>query len=407
MSKLRAIGAIACLFVALATAARAEDAPAPATGDSDVIPIKRVAPDFPRSALMNGISGVVKVAGTIGPDGSVTEVHVVDARPAGMFDAAALRAVKQWKFKPRVIDGVAVAREFAQTINFNLEVGNAPPDLLVQFAATSHEAAQALYARLRALCPDRYAHADDAANAALRIKLPDLRLRDSLMVVEPEHQATGDAYHLREAERCLFTSWEQFRDPEAYQLSLELVAFEPQPELRERYAAAFSAKVAVLRGSTEGSLAEAEFKADAWLFMRTVPAYYALINAQAAQYPEATPRSPETTKALDRAKAALNRGNGREARSILVKALNKTTDHIDRALMLMALARYQAALGEPDEALESVTKALALPALPWNLKLTAEMSRAAVCGKLERRDCFDAARTAMNAELGLADKFKF
>ena len=37
---------------------------------------------------------------SIGPDGKVTEVSVVDAKPGRVFVAAAVKAVKQWEFAP-------------------------------------------------------------------------------------------------------------------------------------------------------------------------------------------------------------------------------------------------------------------------------------------------------------------
>lgn len=92
-------------------------------GDGDLIPIVRIEPQFPREALINGISGYVRVSFTVMEDGSVEpgSVKVVEAKPPRLFDSAAQRAVARWKFKPRIIDGRPVKRPAEQTIQFNLE----------------------------------------------------------------------------------------------------------------------------------------------------------------------------------------------------------------------------------------------------------------------------------------------
>lgn len=92
-------------------------------GDGDLIPIVRIEPQFPREALINGISGYVRVSFIVAEDGSVEpgSVKVLEAKPPRLFDSAAQRAVARWKFKPRIVDGRPVKRPAEQTINFNLE----------------------------------------------------------------------------------------------------------------------------------------------------------------------------------------------------------------------------------------------------------------------------------------------
>lgn len=92
-------------------------------GDGDLIPIVRIEPQFPREALINGISGYVRVSFMVMEDGSVEPgtVKVVESKPPRLFDSAAQRAVARWKFKPRIVDGRPVRRPAEQTINFNLE----------------------------------------------------------------------------------------------------------------------------------------------------------------------------------------------------------------------------------------------------------------------------------------------
>ncbi|MEM1081877.1 MAG: energy transducer TonB [Pseudomonadota bacterium] len=91
------------------------------TEEGDVVPMVRIQPQFPRDALMNGIEGYVVVEFTITEDGSVRDPRVIDSSPPRMFDRNAMRAILRWKFKPRVIDGVAVARTAQQRLDFNLD----------------------------------------------------------------------------------------------------------------------------------------------------------------------------------------------------------------------------------------------------------------------------------------------
>ena len=92
-----------------------------AGGEGDVIPIVRIEPQFPREALINGISGWVEVEFTIEPDGSVSKPRVPASEPSRIFNRNAIRAIYKWKFKPRIVDGKAVARRATQRLDFNLQ----------------------------------------------------------------------------------------------------------------------------------------------------------------------------------------------------------------------------------------------------------------------------------------------
>jgi len=93
-----------------------------AGSDRDVIPLVRIAPDYPPRALSRGIEGWVKVQFTITPTGTVKDPKVVDSEPKQMFDDAALKSIARWRYNPRVEGGVAVERVGVQTIiRFQLE----------------------------------------------------------------------------------------------------------------------------------------------------------------------------------------------------------------------------------------------------------------------------------------------
>jgi protein TonB len=78
--------------------------------DSDIIPLVRVLPQYPPRALSRGIEGWVLVEFTISPAGTVKDPVVIDAQPSDIFNRAMLRAIRKWKYKPKIVDGVAVAR---------------------------------------------------------------------------------------------------------------------------------------------------------------------------------------------------------------------------------------------------------------------------------------------------------
>ena len=91
------------------------------TAEGDIIPLVVIRPMYPRDAAMKGIEGWVKVEFTITAIGTVKDPRVIDSDPPRIFNREALRAILKWKFKPRVVDGVAVDRPAIQIIGFDLE----------------------------------------------------------------------------------------------------------------------------------------------------------------------------------------------------------------------------------------------------------------------------------------------
>lgn len=88
--------------------------------DTDVIPVVRVAPAYPRNAKQARIEGYVTLAVTINPDGTVSNAEVMEANPPRIFDRAAMDAVKRWKFRPKIVNGAPMAQRAKQTIEFKL-----------------------------------------------------------------------------------------------------------------------------------------------------------------------------------------------------------------------------------------------------------------------------------------------
>lgn len=88
--------------------------------DTDVIPIVRVSPSYPRAAMQAKLQGSVTMAVTINPDGTVSNAKVLESKPPGIFERAAIDAMRNWKFRPKVVNGTPVAQRAKQTIEFTL-----------------------------------------------------------------------------------------------------------------------------------------------------------------------------------------------------------------------------------------------------------------------------------------------
>ena len=90
-------GAFDCIRAGDSAAARA---PSPETYTPPAV--------YPAGALESGTNGSVTVRYKVGRDGRVLDANVVSGTPAGTFDAEALKAVRQWRVRPVMKDGVAI-----------------------------------------------------------------------------------------------------------------------------------------------------------------------------------------------------------------------------------------------------------------------------------------------------------
>lgn len=82
--------------------------PGPALyNDGPLVALVRVAPVYPARAISQGLEGTVVVQFNVGSNGQVANVVVVESSNR-VFEKAAIQAAERFKFKPRVIDGVAL-----------------------------------------------------------------------------------------------------------------------------------------------------------------------------------------------------------------------------------------------------------------------------------------------------------
>lgn len=90
-------------------------------GDSSSLQVVRqVKPTYPSTAKQAEIEGKVTLSFTVNPDGTVSNIEIVDANPPRMFDAAAKQAMARSKFKPATENGQPVATRATKTLNFQL-----------------------------------------------------------------------------------------------------------------------------------------------------------------------------------------------------------------------------------------------------------------------------------------------
>lgn len=83
--------------------------PASTNDMQNLQPLSTVNPEYPAKAVARNIQGWVQVQFAIDEKGAVVQdsVVVVDAEPPRLFNESAQRAVQQFKFPPKIIDGIA------------------------------------------------------------------------------------------------------------------------------------------------------------------------------------------------------------------------------------------------------------------------------------------------------------
>jgi protein TonB len=76
--------------------------------DGPLVALVRVAPTYPVRASAQGLEGYVVVQFDVTTIGHVTNVLIVETSNS-IFNKASIKAAERFKFKPRVVDGVALA----------------------------------------------------------------------------------------------------------------------------------------------------------------------------------------------------------------------------------------------------------------------------------------------------------
>lgn len=76
-------------------------------------------PAYSTEARTNGVQGTVKIEALIDEEGRVFAAEVIESLDP-QLDAKALEAVRSWRFRPAMDDGVAVMQVVHIPVNFHL-----------------------------------------------------------------------------------------------------------------------------------------------------------------------------------------------------------------------------------------------------------------------------------------------
>jgi TonB family protein len=94
----------------------------------EVHPTHRIEPKYPVGAARAGTEGSVVLKFDVIGDGSVTNVEVVNAKPAHIFDKAAVTALKQWRYKAND----KVTKNLLVQLDFLMDHSSSEPDSLIE-----------------------------------------------------------------------------------------------------------------------------------------------------------------------------------------------------------------------------------------------------------------------------------
>jgi periplasmic protein TonB len=91
------------------------------TGVSSGLLIKKVTPNYPPLARQARIQGSVVLQAEISKEGTIQNLQLISGH--AMLAPAAIEAVKQWRYKPYLLNGEPVAVETQVVVNFSLSGG--------------------------------------------------------------------------------------------------------------------------------------------------------------------------------------------------------------------------------------------------------------------------------------------
>jgi TonB family protein len=151
--------------------------------------VTKVAPVYPPQAKEAHVQGTVTLQIKVRKTGDVEDVKLISGHP--MLAPAAIEAVKQWKYKPYLMSGVAVQVETTVTVNFTLAdkkqtgvIGDVPRNTLARKGGVNSGGIPVDPGKPgRAAVPQRARVSQNAAEALLIHK------------VQPEHP--GDAARIQ------------------------------------------------------------------------------------------------------------------------------------------------------------------------------------------------------------------
>jgi protein TonB len=78
------------------------------TGDGEYLPLVKIAPSYPFKAMAARIEGSCVVEYTVTQTGATKNIAIVKGECLRIFARSSIDAAKKFKYKPRIIDGIAI-----------------------------------------------------------------------------------------------------------------------------------------------------------------------------------------------------------------------------------------------------------------------------------------------------------
>jgi protein TonB len=88
-------------------------------GVAKALLVKKVEPEYPQEARDKRIQGAVILQVEISEAGDVKDARLISGHP--LLAEAAIEALKQWKYKPYLLNGEPVQVETRATVDFKLD----------------------------------------------------------------------------------------------------------------------------------------------------------------------------------------------------------------------------------------------------------------------------------------------
>lgn len=90
------------------------------SGVTQSLLLSKVQPVYPAEAKASRLQGSVVMHAIIGKDGNIQSADVISS-PSPLLSQAAIDAVKQWRYRPYLLNGTPVEVDTQITVNFTLE----------------------------------------------------------------------------------------------------------------------------------------------------------------------------------------------------------------------------------------------------------------------------------------------
>ncbi len=190
--------------------------------------IRKVDPVYPELARRAKVSGIVMLEANINEAGEVTSVRIIRGHP--LLDQAAVEAVKQWRYEPTYVNGVAVPVVATQTVIFKLGADSAVTRLKVDASGNVKviEAdAQGYLREIEGPVPfDKIKEAGGTAQVAVDAQVPFAVLQQTMSMLQSQGiqtlQFAGGSPYVYKMGRLFYVA-----PPIGYQVTTQTLGADP------------------------------------------------------------------------------------------------------------------------------------------------------------------------------------